>query len=131
MNRKALIFAGGLVTMFWGIAHLFPTASVVKGFGEISTDNFRIITMEWINEGFTLIFIGLLVIIVTLVNSNNNIVAKSVYLLSFIMLLAMSALSLLTGYKIDFLPFRLCPFIFMVSGLLILQGVFHKKNNIT
>jgi uncharacterized membrane protein YwaF len=130
MNRKTVIFAGGLITILWGIAHLFPTASVVKGFGNISIDNIRIITMEWINEGITLIFIGLLVIMVTILNRNNNVIAKSVYVLSFIMLLAMSVLSISTGFKIDFLPFRLCPLIFISSGLLILQGVFHKKNNI-
>jgi hypothetical protein len=130
MMRKVLILAGGLLTIIWGIAHLFPTASVVKGFGNISTDNIRIITMEWINEGFTLVFIGLLVIIVTLLNNNNNLVVKSVYILSFVMLLAMSVLSLFTGFKIDFLPFRLCPVIFMFSGLLILQGVFHKKKSL-
>jgi uncharacterized membrane protein YwaF len=130
MNRKTVIFAGGLITILWGIAHLFPTASVVKGFGNISIDNIRIITMEWINEGITLIFIGLLVIMVTILNRNNNVIAKSVYVLSFIMLLAMSVLSISTGFKIDFLPFRLCPLIFISSGLLILQGAFHKKNNI-
>lgn len=129
MNRKRVIFAGGLITILWGIAHLFPTASVVKGFGDISVDNIRIITMEWINEGITLIFIGLLVIIVSILNKNNNVIAKSVYVLSFIMLLAMSVLSIFTGFKIIFLPFRLCPLIFMTSGLLILQGVFQKKNN--
>ena len=128
--RKNLILFGGLLIIIWGISHLFPTASVVKGFGTISTDNVRIISMEWINEGFTLIFIGLLVIIVTILNRNNNVIAKSVYVLSFIMLLAMAVLSIFTGFKIDFLPFRLCPLIFMTSGLLILQGVFHKKNNL-
>jgi hypothetical protein len=130
MMRKVLILAGGLLTIIWGIAHLFPTASVVKGFGNLSTDNINVITMEWINEGFTLIFIGLLVIIVTIISRNNNRVADTVYVLSFMMLLAMSVLSLFTGYQIDFLPFRLCPLIFMLSGLLILQGVFQKKKGI-
>jgi uncharacterized membrane protein YwaF len=128
--RKVLILVGGLLPIIWGIAHLFPTASVVKGFGKISTDNMHIITMEWINEGLTLIFIGLLVIIVTVVNRKNNMVAKSVYVLSFIMLLAMSVLSLFTGYKIDFIPFKLCPVIFILSGLMILQGVFYRKKSI-
>ena len=46
----------------WGIAHLFATRAVVKGFGEISKDNKKIITMEWIVEGVSLIFIGTLVV---------------------------------------------------------------------
>jgi hypothetical protein len=127
MIRKILILIGGILTSIWGIAHLFPTKNVVKGFGDISVDNARIITMEWMNEGFTLIFIGLLTIAVTLVSKGNNRVTKMVYLLSFIMLEAMAILSLFTGFQIDFLPYQLCPVIFTVSGLLILQGAFQKK----
>jgi hypothetical protein len=128
MVRKILILIGGFLTATWGIAHLFPTKNVVKGFGEISVDNTRIITMEWMNEGFTLIFIGLLVIAVALIGGMNSKVSKSVWLLSFIMLETMSVLSLFTGFKIDFLPYQLCPVIFTVSGLLILQGVFIKNS---
>ncbi|MGD0343284.1 MAG: hypothetical protein ABSA76_16410 [Bacteroidales bacterium] len=125
--RKKLILVGGLLTIIWGVAHLFPINSVVKGFGNISVDNANIITMEWITEGFTLIFIGLLVNVVTFVSESHDKVAKTVYLLTFIMLVAMSVLSLFTGFKIDYLPFRLCPVIFMVAGLLIVQGFFNKN----
>ena len=82
--------------------------------------------MEWINEGFTLIFIGLLVIVVTVIGDGKNKIVKAVYLIAFIMLEAMSVLSLFTGFNIDFVPFRLCPIIFTVSGILILQGAFRK-----
>jgi hypothetical protein len=57
--RRILILLGGLLTIIWGVAHLFPTKSVVGGFGSLSIDNKHIITMEWITEGITLIFIGL------------------------------------------------------------------------
>jgi hypothetical protein len=127
MFRKILILIGGFLTTVWGIAHLFPTKNVVKGFGDISVDNARIITMEWMNEGFTLIFIGLLTLAVTLISDNKNKVTRVVYLLSFIMLEAMAVLSLFTGFQIDFLPYQLCPVIFTVSGLLILQGAFINK----
>ena len=126
MIRKILIFLGGFSLIIWGISHLFPTNAVVKGFGNITIDNIRIITMEWINEGFTLIFIGLLVIVVTVIGDGNSKVVKAVYLLAFIMLEAMSVLSLFTGFNIDFVPFRLCPIIFTVSGILILLGAFRK-----
>ncbi|MBA7553431.1 hypothetical protein ES705_46022 [subsurface metagenome] len=53
MFRKLLIIFGGLLNILWGVSHLFPTNSVVNGFGNISIDNKRIILMEWINEGFT------------------------------------------------------------------------------
>jgi len=120
--RKKLIFLGGLLAIIWGVDHLIPTKSVVNGFGNISVDNTNIITMEWITEGFALIFIGLLVIIVTIVNTSPNKITKAVYLLTFAMLVAMSVLSFFTGFKVDFLPFKLCPVIFLTSGTLILQG---------
>ncbi len=116
-----LILLGALLTVFWGIAHLFPTMSVVKGFGEISLDNKRIILMEWIVEGVTLIFIGTLVAGVTLIDSQ-SIVSRFVYYLSIITLILLALISLFTGFRINFLPFKLCPVIFTVSSILILLG---------
>src|SRR5512145_2858038 len=101
----------------WGVAHLFPTASVVKGFGEISVDNQNILMMEWINEGATLIFIGGLVAAVTFVDPLSA-VSWAVYLVSVIGLLALTVISLFTGFKVSFLPFKLCPVIFTASAVL-------------
>lgn len=116
-----LILLGALLTVFWGIGHLFPTMSVVKGFGEISVDNKRIILMEWIVEGVTLIFIGTLVAGVTLIDLQ-SIVSRFVYYLSIITLILLALISLFTGFRINFLPFKLCPVIFTVSSILILLG---------
>ncbi|MFC2155059.1 hypothetical protein ACFLRB_01030 [Acidobacteriota bacterium] len=119
-----LLTIGAIFIIIWGIAHLFPTESIVKGFGEISRDNKRIIRMEWINEGFTLIFIGILILIVTFLGDKNSATQNLVYLISSIMLFAMAILSLFTGFKIKFIPFRLCPVIFSVSAILILLGAY-------
>jgi hypothetical protein len=124
MFRNILVYIGGFMNICWGIAHLIPTNNVVKNFGEISIENKLIIRMEWINEGFTLIFIGLLVTIVTLFTKERTKAIKMVYLLSFLMLLSMAILSLFTGFKIDFIPFKLCPVIFLLSGFLIVQKAF-------
>ena len=122
MINDVLLIAGAVSVAGWGIAHLFPTMSVVKGFGEISTDNRRIIIMEWINEGFTLIFIGMLVLIVTLFGGKVGTIHKMVYISSSVMLFGMAILSLFTGAKIKFIPFRLCPVIFSASAVLFLLG---------
>ena len=122
--RKILVQIGGILTIVWGISHIFPTHNIVKGFGNISSDNINILKMEWVNEGFTLIFIGVLNILVTILGGSNNRVIKGVYVLAFRMLVVMSLWSLNTGFKIDFLPYKLCPFIFTTSGLFILQGAF-------
>jgi hypothetical protein len=126
--RKIMVYIGGALIIIWGISHIFPTHNIVKGFGNISSDNINIIKMEWVNEGFTLIFIGILNILVTTTGGCRNRVTKSVYILTFIMLVVMSLWSFNTGYKIDFLPFKLCPLIFTTSGLLILQGAFISEN---
>ena len=116
-----LLYLGSGLTVIWGVAHLFPTKSVVQGFGEISIDNKRIITMEWINEGLALIFIGVLVVTVTAINPS-NIVSTAIYFISVLMLLVMALVSLFTGFKVNFLPFKLCPFIFTASAVLIMIG---------
>ena len=121
MKDLVLLYLGSGLTVIWGVAHLFPTKSVVREFGEISIDNKRIITMEWITEGLALIFIGVLVTVVTVIDPS-NVVSTAVYLISAIMLLVMALLSLFTGFKVSFLPFKLCPFIFTASAVLIMIG---------
>lgn len=116
-----LLYLGAAFTTLWGVAHLFPTKSVVKGFGAISIDNQRIITMEWIVEGVSLIFIGALVGIVTTIDPV-SVVSKAVYAVSAVGLIVLAIVSLLTGFRVKMLPFKLCPVIFTASALLILIG---------
>ncbi len=123
MLAQVLLYLGSAILIFWGISHLIPTRNVVRGFGDITLDNKRIITMEWINEGATLIFIGILVAMATFADYINPI-SKLVYWISFLMLNVLSAISLFTGFRVKFLPFKLCPVIFTTSSLLILVGSF-------
>ena len=123
MTNEILLYVGSLLTVIWGVTHLFPTRSVVSGFGDITVDNKRIITMEWIVEGVTLIFIGVLVSAVNLIDPE-AVVSSAVYILSAVMLIVLALVSLFTGFRINFLPFRLCPFIFGASAVLILAGTF-------
>lgn len=121
MIGQILLYAGAIFTFAWGVSHLFPTREVVKGFGEISQDNRHIITMEWITEGVCLIFIGLLTAVVTMVE-HGSALARAVYWVGFAELNVLSVVSLFTGFKVNFLPFKLCPVIFTGSSLLILAG---------
>ena len=123
MVNQVLLYLGSAFVLFWGIAHLFPTKSVVKGFGDISVDNRRIITMEWIIEGVSLIFIGALVSSATFIDYT-SVISQTIYWISFLMLNALSVISLLTGFRVNFLPFKLCPVIFTTSSILILLGIF-------
>ena len=121
MIGPVLIYSGSAIVLFWGIAHLFPTRSVVAGFGDISIDNKRIITMEWIVEGVALIFIGSVNVIVTAIDPNGSI-SLAIYLNSGVVLIVLAFVSFFTGFKIRFLAFKLCPVIFMTSAVLIIIG---------
>ena len=81
----------------------------------------QIITMEWIVEGVALIFIAFAVAIVTHIDFRSP-VSKSIYWLSFVMLNTLTAVSFFTGFKINFLPFKLCPILFTTASILILAG---------
>jgi hypothetical protein len=121
MLNQILLYSGSAFIAFWGIAHLFPTRSVVSEFGDISVDNKRIITMEWIIEGIALIFIGLINAVVTTIDHTSSI-SLVIYLISVVVLIVLAFVSFLTGFKISFLPFKLCPVIFITSAVLIILG---------
>jgi hypothetical protein len=116
-----LLYLGALLPIIWGIAHLIPTRSVVRGFGDISVDNRRIITMEWINEGLTLIFIGVLVAAVTM-TGDGDMVATVASLISSVALIVIAIISIFTGFRVAFFPFKLCPILFTTSAILIAIG---------
>jgi hypothetical protein len=118
---EALLYIAAALTGLWGIAHLFATRGVVAGFGELTSDNRRIITMEWIVEGVALISIGALVAVVTAIDATAP-VSSAAYAVAIATLVALAIVSLFTGFKVAFLPFKLCPFIFGLSAVLIALG---------
>ena len=119
---SALFYLGAAIPAVWGVAHLFPTRTVVVGFGDITVDNQRVLTMEWINEGATLIFIGSLVAAVTWIDASAA-VSHAVYWLCIVMLNALSVISLFTGFRVRFIAYRLCPVIFTGASVLLLAGL--------
>ncbi len=122
MKNEVLLIIGSLLPIVWGIAHLFPTKAIVKGFGPLSQDNTYIIIMEWIAEAVALIFMGAVVLIATIVDRTSP-VAVAVSWVSVVGLNVLSVVSLFTGFHIAFLPFRLCPPIFTGSSILIVLGL--------
>ena len=120
--KKILLYTSGILILFWGITHFPPTAITVRDFGDITFNNKLIITMEWIVEGLTLLFLGILIIAVTKIDAESKL-ARAVYLLITGMLFSLAILSILTRFRIDFLPFKLCPVIFSTSAVLILVGI--------
>lgn len=123
MINQILAYVGAAFLVFWGVAHLFPTKNIVADFGDISEDNRNIITMEWIIEGVALIFIGAVIATVTFVDAASP-VTRAVYWLAFIGLNTLSMVSIFTGFKVNFVPFKLCPVIFTGASILILLAMY-------
>ena len=122
MINLVFTIIGSISLIAWGTAHLFPTKAVIKGFGDISKDNKEILKMEWMTEGFSLIFTGLLVLLVSLFGDPASISSRIVNFTSSTFLTSLAVLSLFTGFKVNFLPYKLCPLIFSLSAILILMG---------
>jgi len=122
MINAILLYVGAGVVTLWGIAHIIPTKAVVNGFGQISKDNRRIITMEWIAEGLALCFIGLLVLFVTLWGGSQSEASIIVYRISAAMLLVMAILTALTGARTSILPIKICPAVKIAVAILFFLG---------
>jgi len=119
--NKILLYIASIMIGLWGIAHLFVTRSVVEGFGELTADNKWIITMEWIVEGIALISVSAFVTAATLIQPEAP-VSSAVYAVAIGTLIVLAVVSLFTGFRVVFLSFKLCPFIFGISALLIAWG---------
>ena len=117
-----LIYVSSVIITGWGIAHLVPTRKVINGFGQLSIDNKRIITMEWIAEGLTLCFIGLLALSIAVFGQYQNQVAVIVYWALSAMLLIMATLTSLTGARTSVVFFKICPVVKGFCALLLILG---------
>ena len=122
MINNIMLYIGSIAITVWGIAHIVPTKSVVTGFGSISEDNRRIITIEWIAESLTLCFIGLLVLLITILNGSQNPASLHAYRICAVMLLIMAGLTLLTGARTSILPTKICPIVKTAVAILFLVG---------
>jgi hypothetical protein len=109
--QPALLYFGSILIFIWGVGHLMPTRNVVAGFGRLSLDNTRVLTMEWLLEGLTLCFLGITVALVAYLTgptgSGTIVVART----TGGMLIAMAVVSLFTGARTRLLPMKLCPVI--------------------
>ncbi len=117
-----LLMLGALMMAFWGVAHIFPTRNVVKGFGDISQDNKYIITMEWVVVGLSFIFIAALVTSMTLINGPDEKGSFIAYIVSVSGIAVFAVWTLLTGARVKMLPFKLCPVILTVAAIVIFIG---------
>jgi len=122
MINLIAVYAGSIIIILWGIAHLFPTAVIVRGFGEISADNKKILVMEWVAAGLWMCFAGALCLLVTVLGFGKDNAARVVYAASSAMLMISAVLGFATGFQTSNLPIKLCPFVQMLCSTLVLSG---------
>ena len=120
--NEALIYIGSGIIMIWGIAHIIPTKAIVKGFGAISGDNKKVLAMEVIAEGLTLIFLGMLPLLVTAIGDSQSYTAHIVYLAVEVMLLVMAVVTLVTGARTPAIWYKICPAVKTAAAILYLTG---------
>jgi len=122
--QAILLYLGAAVIFLWGLGHLIPTRNIVAGFGSLSLENKRIITMEWLAEGLTLCFLGILVAIMVFFVGPARAATHLVARTSSVMLFVLAGVSAFTGARTTVLPMKLCPFIKSGVALLFLAGSF-------
>ena len=121
MLSTILLAVGSAVPVLWGVAHIIPTKAVVAGFGPLSADNRRILTMEWVAEGLTLVFLGVLTGLMLLLAPAGG-ASLLVYRSAAAMLVVMAAWTAFTGARTPILPMKLCPFVKGAAALCLLFG---------
>ncbi len=124
MSGVALLYTASIVITIWGVAHVLPTRPVIAGFEPLTPDNRRVLTMEWVAEGMTLCFIGVLTLLATLLLESGAPGATLVYRASAGMLLVMAIWTLATGARTAVVMFKICPMIKTGVAALLLSGSF-------
>jgi hypothetical protein len=103
----------------WGVAHLAPTKRVADGFGSITTENRRILIVEWIAEGITHVSLGVLVILITAIEGSGDPASHLVYRVSAGILVVLAGLTTATGARTPIIWFRVCPFVLTGAAILL------------
>jgi hypothetical protein len=100
--------AAGFVGL-WGVAHVLPTAQVLRGFSDTSRDNRLVVTQEWVAEGMTMWFTAAVVVLAAALGGSHHALVDWLYRASAIMLIALAALTAVTGARTPVVFFKICP----------------------
>lgn len=119
---QPLLYTGSIIIILWGIAHLIPTGAIVRGFGNISEDNNKILAMEIISEGLTLIFLGLFPLLSLIVAGPGEKVSQMIFIGFAAMLLVMAILTAATGARTPTIWYKLCPAVKTICAILYVFG---------
>ncbi len=114
-----LAYLAAGVVAGWGVAHAIPTRQVVAGFEPITTDNRRVITQEWLAEAFTMWGVAASVVVTTAVAGSDADATVWLYRVAAGLLVALAALTALTGARTPVVWFKICPILLSSSAALL------------
>jgi len=115
-----IAYVAAAIVAVWGVAHAVPTARVLAGFAPITADNRRIVLQEWLAEAITMWGIAAMVIVATAVGAHDADVRQWVYRVAAGLLVALGALTAMTGARTPVVWFKVCPLLLACSaGLLV------------
>jgi hypothetical protein len=115
-----LAYVAGAVVALWGVAHAVPTRQVLAGFEPVTADNRRIVLQEWLAEAFTMWGLAAVVIAATAAGGPAGDVRVWVYRAAAGLLVALAALTALTGARTPVVWFKVCPVLLAGSAVLLL-----------
>ena len=118
MDEVLAYLAAGLVGL-WGVSHAIPTRQVVAGFEPTTRDNRLVITQEWLAEAFTMWGLAAAVVVATAVGGANSDVTVWLYRVVAALLVAIAALTALTGARTPVVWFKICPVLLSSSAALL------------
>ena len=121
MNEVLAYLAAGLVAL-WGLSHAVPTRQVVAGFEPITRDNRLVITQEWLAEAFTMWGLAAAIVVTTAVGGADSDATVWLYRVVAGLLVAIAALTALTGARTPVVWFKVCPVLLSSSAALLVAA---------
>ena len=119
-----LAYLSAVLITAWGTAHVIPTRQVLAGFNPISPDNRRIIKQEWLAEAITMWGLAAVIIAVTAAGGTSADARAWVYRAASALLIALAALTALTGARTLVIWFKICPVVLSVTAAMLLIASF-------
>lgn len=118
-----LAYVSAAIIALWGVAHAIPTTRVLAGFVPVSADNRLVILQEWLAEAFTMWGTAAIIIVVTAVGGEPAAGVRDwAYRAAAGLLLALGALTALTGARTKVIWFRICPFLLAGAAAMLLAA---------
>lgn len=113
-----LAYLSATLLAAWGIAHAAPTGRVLVGFTPVTPDNRRIVQQEWLAEAFTMWGLAGIIIAATAAGAATDTRAW-VYRAASALLVALAALTALTGARTAVIWFKICPALLTTAAALL------------